>query len=120
MDESPKVGEEDLPRALDCLEKGGYPRNEVNVFLLAGLPGQDPEGIIGSIRLVKSLGARPRLSYFSPVPGTKTWDRLVKEGRIGKDADPLLHNKLAFAYVWGGMEEGDFDRINAVLHNPIG
>jgi len=120
LDESPKVGEADLPRALDCLEKAGYPRSEVNVFLLAGLPGQDPEGIVGSIRRVKSLGARPRLSYFSPVPGTKTWARLVNEGRIGRDADPLLHNKLAFAYVWGGMDDRAFDRINKVLHGPPG
>jgi radical SAM superfamily enzyme YgiQ (UPF0313 family) len=120
LDRSPKVDEGDLPRALDCLEKAGYARGEVNVFLLAGLPGQDPQGIIESIRRVKSLGARPRLSYFSPVPGTGTWERLIQEGRISRDADPLLHNKLAFAYVWGGMEEGEFDRINRVLHSPGG
>lgn len=115
MDDSSKVGGEDLSRALVCLEEAGYRRADVNVYLLVGLPGQAPEGIVESIRRVKALGARPRLSYFSPVPGTETWRRLVRERRIGEGDDPLLHNKLAFAYISGEMSSEDFRRIRTVL-----
>lgn len=115
MDDSSKVGEEDLSRALNFLEDAGYRRGDINVYLMAGLPGQSPEGIMESIRRVQALGARPRLSYFSPVPGTETWRRLVREKRIGEGDDPLLHNKLAFAYISGEMSPEDFRRIRSVL-----
>jgi radical SAM superfamily enzyme YgiQ (UPF0313 family) len=117
MDDSPKVGEDDLSRALTYLEEAGYGRDEVNVYLMAGLPGQDPEGIVDGIRRVRAMGARPRLSTFSPVPGTETWKRLVKEKRIGAKGDPLLHNKLAFAYIRGDMSPDDFRRIKSSLED---
>jgi radical SAM superfamily enzyme YgiQ (UPF0313 family) len=115
LDESPKVGRDDLARALIHLEKAGYRREEINVYLMVGLPGQEPEGIIEGIRHVRALGARPRLSYFSPVPGTETWRRLVKDKRIAAGDDPLLHNKLAFAYIWGEMAPENFLRIKSAL-----
>lgn len=115
MEDSPKVGEEDLSRALNYLDLAGYRRENVNVYLMAGLPGQDPEGVVDSIKRVLALGARPRLSYFSPVPGTETWKRLAGEKRIDIRGDPLLHNKLAFAYIWGDMSARDFRRIKSIL-----
>jgi hypothetical protein len=54
------------------------------------------------------LGARPRLAYFSPVPGTATWEYLITEGIIQSDVDPLLHNKLAFPYTWGEIYPSEF------------
>jgi hypothetical protein len=64
-----------------------------------GLPSQDVAGIRESIIHVQRLGAIPRLAYFSPVPGTKEWKELVEKGYLAQDADPLLHNKLAFLYL---------------------
>jgi radical SAM superfamily enzyme YgiQ (UPF0313 family) len=105
---TPKLAEGDLERALAALEAAGYRRDEVGVYLLAGLPGQRAESVRESVRRVRGLGAVPRLSYFSPLPGTEEWAGLVRAGKLAAGADPLLHNKLAFPYFWGDISPDEF------------
>jgi len=105
----PKVGLEDLERALFFLEKAGYQRSEISVYLLVGHPAQTREQVLESLRWVKKNGARPRLAYFSPVPGTEDWKSLVARGQLG--SDPLLHNKLVFPYFWGSLTPEDLEDI---------
>jgi radical SAM superfamily enzyme YgiQ (UPF0313 family) len=112
---SSKVSEGDLERALSSLEQAGYSRQEINVYLMFGLPEQDASSVKESIRRVQRLGAKPRLAYFSPVPGTEEWKRMVERGDIDKNADPLLHNKLSFPYLWGDFSPQDFWEIKNVL-----
>jgi len=107
----PKVSSNDLKKALVNLEKAGYRREEINVYLMVGLPGQKIPGIRESIFQVQRLGARPRLAYFSPVPGTKEWWNLVEKGCLDRNADPLLHNKLVFPYYWGNISPQEFDSL---------
>jgi hypothetical protein len=110
-----KVSLSDLEIALDHLNNAGYRPSEINVYLMIGLPGQGVEGIRESIRRVQALGARPRLAYFSPVPGTVSWDNLITKGIIKSDVDPLLHNKLAFPYTWGEMFPSDFESLKELI-----
>lgn len=111
----PKVSTLDLERALGVLEEAGYSRRNVNVYLIFGLPDQDLSSVRDSIRRVRALGAKPRLAYFSPLPGTEEWSRLVARRILPADADPLLHNKLAFAYIWGGLSRQDFEGLRSLL-----
>jgi radical SAM superfamily enzyme YgiQ (UPF0313 family) len=111
----PKVAPDDLAKALVELEKAGYRREEINVYLIVGLEGQDVSQIKEDILKVKRIGARPRLTYYSPVPGTEEWKRLVAEGCVPQDADPLLHNKLTFPYLWGSFQTSDFDSVRNLL-----
>ncbi len=113
---SPKVSSTDLEKALVHLEKAGYHRQEVNVYLMAGLPGQDVSDIKESILRVQKLGAKPRLAYFSPVPGTQEFMKIVEKGYIGENADPLLHNKLTFPYLWGDFSPEDFEAVKNLLN----
>jgi radical SAM superfamily enzyme YgiQ (UPF0313 family) len=112
----PKVSSGDLEKALDNLERVGYKREEINVYLMVGLPEQEISGIRESIVQVQRLGARPRLAYFSPVPGTKEWRNLVENGCINQNADPLLHNKLAFPYYWGNISPQEFESLKDLLN----
>lgn len=114
-----KVSEGDLEKALACLERAGYSRHQVNVYLMVGLPEQDASGVKESILHVQSLGAKPRLAYFSPVPGTGEWEKMVGKGCIEKNADPLLHNKLTFPYIWGNFSPLDFLEIKSMVNAPI-
>ncbi len=111
----PKVSGGDLERALDALEAAGYLRSDINIYLIVGLPGQDLRTVRESIGEVRRLGARPRLAFFSPVPGTAEWRRLVEKKYLAADADPLLHNKLAFAYIWGGVSSREFEDLRRLL-----
>ena len=115
-----KVSTGDLEKALTHLEGAGYRRRDINVYLMMGLPGQDVSAIKDSIRHVHRLGAVPRLAYFSPVPGTEEWQRLVNKGYLSQDADPLLHNKIAFAYLTGNISPRDFEEIKALASGAAG
>ncbi|MBN1272460.1 MAG: cobalamin-dependent protein [Candidatus Aminicenantes bacterium] len=109
-----KVEPADLDEALNHLDKAGYIRSEVNVYLLVGLPGIHASVVKEDIRRVRKLGARPRLAYFSPVPGTVEWRKLVEKGIFAEDTDPLLHNKLAFAYIWGDITPEEFESLTVL------
>lgn len=114
---TPKVERGDLEKALSCLENAGYSRKDISVYLIAGLPGQEGKSVLDSVRWVKGLGAVPRLSYFSPIPGTPEWETLVDRGILAADADPLLHNKSAFPYLRGGISPEDLQIIAAAIRS---
>ena len=116
MDErGPKASPADLDRALRALDAAGYHRKDVSVYLMAGLPGQSTAGIRESIGFVRRLGAVPRVAHFSPIPGTAEWDGLIRAGILAAGADPLLHNKTAFAYLKSGLPP---EEIGALLRAP--
>jgi radical SAM superfamily enzyme YgiQ (UPF0313 family) len=115
----PKVGEGDLERAAASLEKAGYARGDLNVYLIAGLPNQDAAGIRADLSYVRGLGLRPRLAYFSPIPGTDVWRALVAAGRLNPDADPLLHNKAAFPYTGGSIAAEEWAALHALQSEEL-
>ncbi|MCX6349111.1 MAG: B12-binding domain-containing radical SAM protein [Candidatus Aureabacteria bacterium] len=91
-----KVGNTDLERALGFLERAGYPRREIGVYVLFGLPDQPLEEAAEAASFVQSLGAHVYLAEYSPIPGTPDYHRLVREGVIEADLDPLWHNNSIF------------------------
>jgi len=111
----PKVSTEDLERALGLLQRAGFRRAEINVYLMVGLHDQDISGIKEGILRVRSLGAQPRLAYFSPIPGTLEWERLVAKGYLDEKIDPLLQNKLVFPHVLGNISPGEFESLKEFL-----
>ena len=82
---------------------------------MVGLPDQDIIGVKESILAVKDLGAKPRLSYFSPIPGTADCEEIVSRGYLDEDSDPLLHNKLVFPYVWGNITPEEFLSLKRLI-----
>ena len=108
---SPKITLEEFENALENLEKAGYERNEIEVYLIVGLPGQSKEDIEESIYYVYNRGAKSRLAYFSPVPGTIEWKKMIEKGMLSPDSDPLLHNKLAFSYIIKTILPEDFEYL---------
>jgi Radical SAM superfamily/B12 binding domain len=108
---APKVVPGDLERALSALEGGGYPRSDIGVYLIAGLPGQRAETVREAVRRVLELGAVPRLAHYSPIPGTPDWESLVRDGALSADADPLLHNKTVGPWLWGSLSPDDLAEI---------
>jgi radical SAM superfamily enzyme YgiQ (UPF0313 family) len=110
----PKISPDDLDRALEHLERAGYKREQINVYLIVGLPDQDISGIKESISNVHELGAKARLSYFSPIPGTAVWEKIVSKGYLDEDSDPLLHNKLVFPYVWSNITPDEFGSLKKI------
>ena len=105
---SPKASAGDLALALGELERAGYERRSVGVYLIMGLPGQGAAGVAESVRFVRGLRATPRVAFFSPIPGTAEWTTIVRKGILAEDSDPLLHNKTAFAYLKSDIPATEF------------
>jgi hypothetical protein len=105
-----KVNDCDLAYALANLCKAGFPRHEVMVYLLMGLPDQLPLEVEESLHYVHSLGAKVSLSLFSPIPGTAEWETSVQKYGLPPD-EPLASNKAAYPLQNPEFPEAEFDRL---------
>ena len=78
--------------AMDNLIWAGFQPEEIGVYLLCGLPGQDPNEVAHSIRMVRDHGARPYLAEYSPIPGTPMWSEALSCSPFDLVNEPLYHN----------------------------
>ncbi len=83
-------------KVINNLEKAGFSKNRLGVYLMCGLPGQTPQDVFNSIQLVKQSGARPMLSEYSPIPGTKLFSTLPASDQQILIDEPLYHNNSYF------------------------
>jgi radical SAM superfamily enzyme YgiQ (UPF0313 family) len=87
-----KVTNEQLKIAVSHLRNAGYKSENIGVYLLCGLPGQEAREVRDSIHYVQSCGARPIIAEYSPIPGTALWDSAVRLSPFNIEREPLFHN----------------------------
>jgi radical SAM superfamily enzyme YgiQ (UPF0313 family) len=87
-----KMDQADLARAVAALNRAGFGKNELEVYLLCGLPGQPLSEILQTIQEVKGMGLRPRLAEYSPLPHTPLWEEACRVSRFPLAEEPLFHN----------------------------
>jgi radical SAM superfamily enzyme YgiQ (UPF0313 family) len=78
--------------AMANLAQAGFPPDRIGVYLLCGLPGQDPAEVAHSINIVRDHGARPYLAEYSPIPKTRFWSEAVRCSPFDLVREPLYHN----------------------------
>ena len=78
--------------AMANLTRAGFQPEQIGVYLLCGLPGQDPNEVAHSIRMVLDHGARPYLAEYSPIPGTPLWSEALGCSPFDLANEPLYHN----------------------------
>jgi radical SAM superfamily enzyme YgiQ (UPF0313 family) len=78
--------------AMANLAKAGFQPEQIGVYLLCGLPEQDPNEVAHSIRMVLDHGARPHLAEYSPIPGTPLWSEALRCSPFDLANEPLYHN----------------------------
>ena len=91
-----KVSNQAMIEAVEHLKAAGYRAKDLEAYVIMGLPGQSLEEVVASIIFVNNLGLQVRLASFSPIPGTKDFERAVQMDLISPDIDPLLTNKSIF------------------------
>lgn len=87
-----KASYKELLEAISALDNAGFEGSEIGVYLLSGLPCQTRGEIEESMRKVNEAGARPYLSEFSPIPGTKIWETAKKASPYPIEEEPLFQN----------------------------
>ncbi len=95
---SHKVTVRQMEAAVENLEKAGYKRSEIGVYLLTGYPGQSIEDFERSLFFVGDIGVQPHLALFSPVPGTVDFNELQREGILAAPTNLYETNKIYFLY----------------------
>ena len=93
---SSKVSNSDLVRAIENLVDAGYSASDIDVYVMMGLPNQSFDEVRESMKFVHSLGAKIRLASFSPIHGTREFQKAVRMGYISENIDPLLTNKSIY------------------------
>ncbi len=91
-----KVSNGGYRTALENLEGAGFPRQQVETYVLMGLPDQSPREVRETIDFVHEQGARVSLASFSPIPGTADWDTAVEKFALDPAIDPLLLNNTLY------------------------
>jgi radical SAM superfamily enzyme YgiQ (UPF0313 family) len=87
-----KVNNDELQAAVHYLTEAGYKAEDIGIYLLCGLPGQESAEVRDSIRHVQSYGAKPIISEYSPIPGTAIWESAVNGSHFDLKGEPLFHN----------------------------
>lgn len=96
---------------ISMLTEAGFSREQIIVYILAGLPGQSAEEVEQTIRFAASKGLTLSVSEFSTVPGSKLWDECVAKSRYPVAEEPLFHNNSFFPMEWDGFTRDDMQRL---------
>lgn len=88
-----KITPGEMTRAVQNLVKAGYQSRDIETYIIMGLPNQPLEEVIETILYANNLGIQVRLASFSPIPGTKDYQRAIENGYLPPDSDPLITNK---------------------------
>lgn len=106
-----KVSTAEFVRSINELKKYGFTKDDIGVYLMYGLPGQEFNEIREGVEFLKSLDVKINLTEFSPVPGTKCWEELISTGTITDDIDPLLTNNSVFSSLFSGYDPDRLARL---------
>jgi radical SAM superfamily enzyme YgiQ (UPF0313 family) len=114
---SNKLISEDFYRAVNILKKEGF-SDELKVYLLINIPGQNEEDVLRSINVCHELGLRIYLNEYTPIPFTRDWEYLQRIGVVSEKTDPLLLNNKVLPY-WSnvGLDAPTIERLKAYVRD---
>lgn len=92
-----KVSNDEIKTAIRNLKEAGFTKNDLGVYLLIGAPWLPLDKTIHDVKFVNSLGSKAILASYSPIPGSKDFRAMQKNGILKKGTDPLWHNKSIFS-----------------------
>jgi radical SAM superfamily enzyme YgiQ (UPF0313 family) len=107
-----KFSEGDFERAVRCLLKAGFAKEQIGAYILAGLPGQSVGSVMESVEFVRRVGAVPYLAEYSPIPHTPLWDKAVASSQYDLVSEPLFHNNTLLP-CWNEEQRRKFVHVKA-------
>ena len=108
-----KTAKRHFEQAVANLQAAGFSPEQLDVYLLVGVPGQRWQQVREDVAFVASLGLQPRLTEYSPLPGTALWPAACEAATVDLAAEPLFHNNTLVSC---GGPEFSRDRLNQLKH----
>ncbi len=94
-----KVNFLDFENAMKNLVDAGYSKEEIGVYILAGLPEQTIENVIDTIKILKQFPCKIKVAEYSPIPGTRDYEIARKLYPFLPIEEPLFQNNSIFP-IW--------------------
>ncbi|WP_419785896.1 B12-binding domain-containing radical SAM protein [Pseudodesulfovibrio sp.] len=98
------------------LVDAGFDLDDVGVYILFGLPGQDFSGVERAVQHVRSYGFRPHLAHYTPIPGSPLFAEAARASAYPIAAEPLFQNNSLWPCVPGGFSWSEARRWKDLLH----
>lgn len=111
-----KVSSETLDRCRHTFLEAGVPLARGTLYVLAGLPGQDPDEVEASVRRGNEAGFTVRLAWYSPVPGTALWEESCQQSVYPLAEEPLYHNNTFFPMESPRFTRSEMQRLKTLAH----
>ena len=106
-----KVSNSSFESVIKELIEAGFKKNEIVVYLLAGLPGQEAGEVRDSVNYLKDFGVKISISEFSPVPGSGLWEKSIEKSIFPIAEDPLYQNNSIFPLQWEKFTKKDMHEL---------
>ncbi|THB70867.1 MAG: radical SAM protein [Desulfovibrio sp.] len=117
-----KASKRDWLLGADTLLQAGFSLDQIGVYVLFGLPGQDPDEAIRTVQHVQAMGFRAHVAYYSPIPGSALFDAACRESPFPLREEPLFHNNSLWPCVPGGFsweEQAKWKEFLATGKSPL-
>ncbi|MDG5816792.1 B12-binding domain-containing radical SAM protein [Chitinispirillales bacterium ANBcel5] len=105
-----KASKQSITDRITVLKSSGFRKQNIGVYIMGGLEGQNAEELISELNFVASLGVKVKPVFLSPVPGTRIFEHYAKsfpQIRI----NPLWHNDTFFITQLPGWSNDIIDNI---------
>ena len=112
-----KITNKEMERAITYLREAGFSREDIGVYILAGLPGQKVSEVKESVRFVRACGVIPKLAEYSPIPQTPLWETASRVSEFDLRREPLFHNNSILPCRWEGFTWEDLGELKSDLRN---
>ncbi len=106
-----KVSQNEFITAAEILKDVGFRKEQVGVYLLAGLPLQRFEQVYDSIMFVIDNSLRPYIAEYSPIPETSLWQKALNNSSYPLANEPLFHNNSLLPCQWEGFTAHDLEYL---------
>ncbi|MFC1580336.1 B12-binding domain-containing radical SAM protein [Thermodesulfobacteriota bacterium] len=105
-----KVSKGEFERAVNNLERAGFPPGDIGAYILMGLPNQSVDSVMDSIAYVADTGATPYLAEYSPLPHTPMWKEAIASSQLDLAGEPLFHNNSLLP-CWDERRKAEVPRL---------
>nr|WP_279593710.1 radical SAM protein [Pseudodesulfovibrio sp. S3-i] len=93
----------------------GFDLDDIGVYILFGLPGQDLGNVEKAVQHVRSFGFRPHLAHYTPIPGSPMFDTACAASPYPLAEEPLFQNNSIWPCVPGGFDWSEATRWKRLL-----
>jgi hypothetical protein len=114
-----KVFSSQFEAGIKALHKAGFGKENIGVYLLAGLPRQKAKELYKDIEYCLELSVKPHIAEYSPIPGTLLFEEACKVSRLDIAEEPLYQNNSILPLSNPDFSYEDLEELKGYLRKRV-